>query len=62
MIELNSEVEENSMEVKNKSSEVLGLKIYDGFCSVKKLHSREDCVGTTNDGEIILFTIIKIPY
>lgn len=55
-------VEENSMKVKNKSSEVLGSERYDGFCSVQKLHSREDCVGTNNDGEITLFTSIKIPY
>lgn len=50
------------MEVKNKSSEVLGSERYDGFFSVQKLHSREDCVGTNKDAEITLFTTIKIPF
>lgn len=50
------------MEVKNKSSEVLGSEGYDGFCSVQKLHSREDCVGTKKVAEITLFTTIKIPF
>lgn len=50
------------MEVKNKSSEVLGSEGYDGFYSVQKLHSREDCVGTKKVAEITLFTTIKIPF